>query len=153
MRSYSSKGRQADAVSPSFELDGVTFTGQGSISMLDLSEFARLAAAGFDSGSAEGIAIMADIYRSVLGDDEYRRFLKHCRDHGTDGRLLVEILGGLIAESSDRPTSRPSDSPDGPPPAPDSAKVVSFSRGTVEQVDPPKQEETEPQERRVVSYG
>lgn len=150
MRSYSSKGRQADAVPPSFELDGVTFTGEGSISMLDLSEFARLAAAGFDSGSPEGIAIMADIYRSVLGDQEYQRFLRHCRDHGTDGRLLVEILGGLIAESSDRPTSRPSDSPDGPPPAPATAKVVSFSRGTITEQPAP---ETEPENQQVLSYG
>ncbi|MFI7125997.1 hypothetical protein ACIBQ1_09905 [Nonomuraea sp. NPDC050153] len=146
MRSYTSEGRQAGGDRPKFEIDGVEFHGEGEISLMDISEFARLAAAGFDSGSPEGIGILADIYRSLLGDSEFARFRRHCRDHGTKGKVLVEILGGLIAEASDRPTSRPSDLPDGPPVDGGTARVVSLQRGTVEE----KPVEEKPP---VVSYG
>ncbi|MER7500440.1 hypothetical protein AB0L05_27660 [Nonomuraea pusilla] len=148
MRSYTSKGRQAADVRPEFELDGVQFRGEGTISLMDLSEFARLAAEGFDDGSPEGIAILADIYRTLLGPQEYARFRRHCRDNGTDGRLLLEIIGGIIAEAGDRPTERPSDLPDGPQTTEGTSKVVSFSRGTVAQA----QQEERP-EPRVISYG
>ncbi|MCK2219694.1 hypothetical protein MF672_038750 [Actinomadura sp. ATCC 31491] len=155
MRSYTSKSRKAESTPATFELDGVQFVGEGEISLMDISEFARLAAAGFDTDSADGIAILADIYRAILGPQEYGRFRQHCREHGTDGEVLIEILGGLLSEQGERPTERSSGSPDGPPTMPDTARVVSFSRATVTEV--PVEEvaktETEPQERRVVSYG
>lgn len=152
MRSYTSKGRQNN-LRPEFELDGKAFRGEGTISLMDLSELARLAAAGFDDGSPEGIGMIADIYRSILGDQEFTRFRRHCREHDVDGKLLMEIIAGIIAEAGDRPTERPSDLPDGPPVDGGTARVVSLQRGTVEQMDTPPQEEAEPQERRVVSYG
>lgn len=147
-RSYTSAAakQSPDAPKLEFDLDGVTFVGDGRISMLDLSEFARLATKGVDSGSAEGVAILADVYLSLLGDSTYQKFRVHCREHGTDGGVLVEILGGLIAEEADRPTSRPSDSSDGPPSEPGMQTVVSFKRATVERAPI----ETEPP---VVSYG
>lgn len=156
MRSYTSKKREGGGVRPKFELDGEVFQSEGTVSLMDLSEFARLAAAGFDDGSAEGIAIMADIYHNLLGPTEYGRFRRHCREYDVDGSLLVEIIGGIMSEASedaDRPTGRPSDSPDGPPPDGATARVVSLQRGTVEQADTPKDEKTKPEERRVVSYG
>ena len=147
-RAYTSPGvkQNPDGTKPSFELDGVEFEAEGTISTMDLAEFARLATQGVDSGSAKGIAILADVYLSLLGEKTYERFRAHCREHGTDGGVLVEILGGMIAEAADRPTSRPSDSSDGPPSDPDTVTVVSFKRGTVDQ----RQVETEPP---VVSYG
>ncbi|MEV4287349.1 hypothetical protein AB0K40_17735 [Nonomuraea bangladeshensis] len=153
MRSYTSKGRQ-NSLRPEFELDGEVFRGEGTISLMDLSELARLAAAGFDDGSPEGIGMIADIYRSILGDQEFTRFRRHCREHDVDGKLLMEIIAGIIAEAGNRPTERPSDSPDGPPAGGGTARVVSLQRGTVEQVETPPREETrEPQKRQVVSYG
>lgn len=147
-RSYTSAGatQNPDGTKPSFELDGVEFEAEGNISTMDLAEFARLATSGVDSGSAKGIAILADVYLSLLGETTYERFREHCRKHGTDGGVLVEILGGMISEAADRPTSRPSDSSDGPTSDPDSVTVVSFKRATVEQ----KPVVAEPQ---VVSYG
>lgn len=147
-RSYTSAGakQNADGSKPSFDLDGVEFEAEGNISTMDLAEFARLATKGVDSGSAQGIAILAEVYLSLLGEKTYQRFREHCREHGTDGGVLVEILGGMIAEAADRPTSRPSDSSDGPQPDPDTVTVVSFKRATVEQ----KPVEAEPP---VVSYG
>lgn len=155
MRSYTSKGRQQNTDAPrlEFEIDGVPFTGDGSVSVLDLSEFARLAASGMDTDDPSAGAILADIYLALLGDKEYQRFRNHCRRNGTDGENLMKIIGDLASEDSDRPTSRSSDSSDGPPSTPATSTVVSFSRGTVEQVELPKEEKTEPQARRVVSYG
>lgn len=146
-RSYTSKKQGGDAsLKVEFELDGVQFTGDGSISLLDLSEFARLASQGVTSDDPAGVAILADIYVSLLGEKEYQRFRSHCRRHGTDAEVLIAIIGDLAGEASGRPTSRSSDSSDGPPTGQDTQTVVSFSRGTVETKPV---EETPP----LVSYG
>ncbi|MET8334359.1 hypothetical protein [Streptosporangium canum] len=149
-RSYTSAGRKQTGgkqLKFSFDLDGVVFENEGDVSLMDLSEFARLATQGVDSESPEGAAIIAEIFMTLLGERTYQRFRTHCRRHGTDDETLMAILGDLMSEASDRPTSRPSDSSDGPPTAPVTATVVSFSRGTVEQVEAPKEEP------RVASYG
>ncbi|MFI7449538.1 hypothetical protein ACIBQX_18725 [Nonomuraea sp. NPDC049714] len=149
-RSYTSRrGDQPTAALRPFDLDGVTFTPQGNVSMMDVSEFARLASQGLDSQSPEAVGFLADVYRSLLGD-QYAAFREHCRKHGTDGAVLVEILGDMVAgaveEETGRPTVRSSDSSDGPPPAPATQTVVSFSKHTVE---------TQPVEEtpQLVSYG
>lgn len=152
MRSYTSKGRKQNATAPQleFEIDGVTFTGDGSVSVMDLSEFARLATLGTDTQDPRAGAIIADIYHALLGEKEYQRFRGHCRTHGTDGETLLSIIGDLASEESEdttgRPTSRSSDSSDGPQSTPDTVTVVSFSRATVEEKPA---EEMPP----VVSYG
>jgi len=150
-RSYTSAGRKQGSAALDFDLDGVTFVGEGDISVMDMSEYARLASQGVDSESPEGIAILADVYRGLLGDRVYNQFRAHCRKHGTDGDTLVAILQGLITDAAERPTSRPSDSSDGPQTAPATATVVSFSRATVEQTELPAKEPT--QEPQLVSYG
>jgi len=149
-RSYTSPGRKknTEGFDFSFELDGVVFENEGSVSLIDLSEFARLAAMGVDSQSPEGASIIAEVFLMVLGENTYRRFRTHCRKHGTDDETLVAIIGDLMEEAGNRPTGRPSDSSDGPPNAPATATVVSFSRATVAQV--PVQPEPE---RHLVSYG
>jgi hypothetical protein len=150
-RSYTSRRDQTAAASlQPFDLDGVTFTPQGGVSMMDVSEFARLASQGLDSQSPEAIGFLADVYLSLLGPQQYRLFREHCRKHSTDAAVLVEILGDLVAgaveEEAGRPTGRSSDSSDGPQSIPDTQTVVSFSRATVEQTPV---EETPP----LVSYG
>lgn len=156
-RSYKSKQTQ-DAPLLEFDLDDVTFTGDGSVSVLDLSEFARLATSGADADDPAAGAIIADIYLALLGEQEYQRFRGHCRRNKTDGETLLSIIGDLASEESDRPTSRSADSSAGPPIDQGTSKVVSFSRATVHQVEAPILTETleaeaVPQERRVVSYG
>lgn len=49
---------------------------------------------------------------------------------------LAEIAGGLIRQYAGRPTVRPSESPIGSDPTGGVSRVVSFSRGTVEEVAP-----------------
>src|SRR5690606_24573878 len=90
-RSYSSNrdGRR-ERKPQTFELDGVEFVATGSVSMLDISGFARLAAQGVDSDSPEAVAFLADTFRALLGDQEYHRFREHCRRHDTDAAVLVE---------------------------------------------------------------
>lgn len=151
-RSYTSSTTPQDERPPQeFELDGVVWVCENSVSVLDLSEYARLAQRGVDSGSPEGVAILADVYSGLLGS-KYQAFRDHCRRHGTDDRVLVQIIGDLISDAAQRPTRRPSDSSDGPQNAPGTAKVVSFDKRTVE-VKP--LEETQPREEtpQVVSYG
>lgn len=152
-RSYTSAGRkqQPDGVPVvEFELDGVTFAGDGSISIMDLAEYARLANLGIDSDNPAGAAIIADVFLGLLGEQPYQRFRAHCRKHGTDDGDLVKILQGVMADATEaaaaRPSGRPSDSSDGPPSTPATARVVSFKQGTVE---------TKPVEEKpaLVSYG
>jgi len=132
-----------------FDLDGTEFKAVAELAPLDLAEFARLARDGIDSESVQGAAIIADILGAVLGEATYQQFRAHCRRHQTPPEKIVAIIGDLIGDLGERPTGRPSDSSDGPPSGQVTAKVVSFSRGTVEQVDPAMVET--PQE--VVSYG
>lgn len=147
-RSYTSKRSEPNPDAPrlEFELDGVVFTSDGNLALMDISEFARLANEGMDTDSPKGLAIIAELFLALLGETTYQRFRRHCREHGTGEDVMVAIIGELLTEEADRPTVRPSDSSDGPTATPDTVTVVSFSRATVEQQE--KQEE--PQVR---SYG
>lgn len=156
MRSYTSNANPAPdgaGVDIKFELDGVQFEGDGAVSMLDMSEFARLATLGLDTNDAAAGSILADIYLSLLGNTEYQRFRTHVRKHRTDPEVLLAILGDLTGDKVGRPTSRSSDSSDGPPPGQATPRVVSFSRGTVEQVPAGQAKTQEVENPQVVSYG
>ncbi|MET8866537.1 hypothetical protein ABZW11_26665 [Nonomuraea sp. NPDC004580] len=133
-RSYTSQpATDAPKFEVEFELDGVEFRGEGSVNMLDISEFARLANAGVDTTDPAAVAIIAEMFHTLLGEAEYKRFLAHVRRHNTAPEVLLAIIGDMSAADTGRPTSRSSGSPDGPPTVPGTAKVVSFSRGTVEE--------------------
>lgn len=73
----------------------------------------------------------------VIPEDRpiYDRIVYDTRDViGID--VLSEEAGRLIQEYAGRPTSRPSASPDGSRQTEPSSRVVSFSRGTVEEEPP-----------------
>lgn len=148
-RSYTSPEPDSSQALPDFELNGKTFACSGQISVLDISELGRLASQGVDSETPEGIAIIANLFLSLLGPAEYQRFREHCRTKVVPAELLMQIVGDMIGEFAERPTSRPSSSPDGPPNTEGTAKVVSLSRGTVSTV--PASEVTQVPE--LVSYG
>jgi hypothetical protein len=146
-RSYTSTpDPNAPVLSVEFELDGVEFKGEGSVNMLDISEFARLASAGVDSSDPAAVAIIAEMFLALLGELEYKRFRAHVRRKNTQPEVLLAIMGDMAAKDTDRPTTRSSGSPDGPPPAEATSKVVSFSRATVE--EKPVEEKLQ-----MVSYG
>lgn len=153
-RSYTSSGRKQDGPLPSveFEVDGVTFAG-AAISPLDLAEYARLARMGIDSDNVAGAAIIADVFLGVLGEQTYQKFRDHCRRHGTDDGDLVKILQGILEDAGQRPTERPSDSSDGPTPDAATAKVVSLSKATVQQVPAEQVQKLEQEKPKAVKYG
>ena len=151
-RTYSSGPQRDLGEAPSFELDGVTFTCVAKLSPLDLAEFARFAGAGVDSASPDGVAAIGELLTAVLGDATYGQLRRHVRTHNTPDETIVDIIGDLIEDFTQRPTSRPSDSSDGPTAAPATARVVSFSRGTVSEVEAPPTATPEPAQRGV-SYG
>ncbi|MFI7468133.1 hypothetical protein [Nonomuraea sp. NPDC049646] len=161
-RSYTSKQKASsgDNAVPavSFELDAVEFVGDGAISTMDFAEYARLAAQGVDSQNPAGMAIIADVFLGLLGEQTYQRFRAHTRSHRTDDDTLVAILRDIIQDATEaataRPTQRPSDSPNGPQTAQGTARVVSLSRATVTEVEQVPQQETETVSTpAVVSYG
>lgn len=133
MRTYTSNtGKRApDRPLLSFELDGVEFVAENEMSILDATEFARLATAGVDSESPAGAAMISEIFIAILGDKGYQRLRTHTRAHHTDPKVIVAIIGDLMEDLSARPTSAPSDSSDGQTSTPPTSTVVSFSRGTV----------------------
>lgn len=107
--SYTSRG----APEPyEFELDGVTFTGTGAVSLLDVSELAHTGGKGLRS--ARGAAAIADAFVSALGDEEYDRFKAHCSEHGTEPEVLLQILADMAEDSMGGPTTRPGRSSPGP---------------------------------------
>jgi hypothetical protein len=163
-RSYTSKPRPAarDKTIPavSFDIDGVEFVGEGAISTMDFAEYARLANQGVDSANPAGVAIIADVFLGLLGEQTYQRFRSHCRTHHTDDDTIVAILRDIIQDATEaataRPTQRPSDLPDGPLTGPATARVVSLSRATVSEVPADQTPEPETQAApmpAVVSYG
>lgn len=83
------------------------FVCHGDISTLALSELAHNS--DIDTATAEGIAIIRDVFSDAFGDEsEYRRFFRAAR-HIDDDQLL-EILEGLVEEFAARPTVQPSSS-------------------------------------------
>lgn len=124
-KSYTSKPRAASA----FDLDGVEFATSGAVALLDLVEVAKMADS--DGASPEGIAALGEFFESALGKDEYKRFRKHCREHGTDPDTLILIMQDLVEAVGENPTQRPSSLPAGPPATGLTSRVVSRSQGTV----------------------
>lgn len=99
-RSYSS----GTPVPFDFELDGVPFVAAGGVQALELSELAVHDTE--DPNSAAGTAAMAVVFRHALGED-YERFRQHCREHGTNGDVLLEIIRDMVEHKAESPT-RPS---------------------------------------------
>lgn len=110
------------------------FVCSGDISALSLSEFAR--SADLDAATAEGAAVLAEIFREAFDNDaEYRRFYRFQRRY-LDPDDLVDILGGLVEDFTGRPTQLPSDSSaTSPTDGPDS-KVTSLPGGFSIQATP-----------------
>lgn len=147
-RSYTSQSAgDAPELEVEFDLDGVEFKGSGTVSMLDISEFARLASAGVDTTDPRAVAIIAEMFLTLLGEEStYQRFRAHVRRHKTKPEVLLAIISDMATADTGRPTSRSSGSPDGPPTGPATQTVVSFSKRTVE--ERPVEEQPE-----LVSYG
>jgi hypothetical protein len=134
-RSYES-ARDAVRGEPleTFTLDGVAFTPQGNVHLLDLCELARNADA--DIESPTGMGALADFFEGLLGGGEYKRFRAHCRQHHTESEVLFQIMNDIVNEVSGRPTRRSEPSAPGLSTTGNIAKVVSFQGRTVLDLEP-----------------
>lgn len=121
-RSYTS--RPAPAPEP-FDLDGVTFTPAGTLSLLDISKMALLA--DVESTDPSAIAAMHEVFKGALGGVEYTRFADHVRKHRTDPDTLLAIFQDMAEQVSENPTERSSPSSDGPTTTGPTHTVISSS--------------------------
>lgn len=54
-------------------------------------------------------AAMFDLFRSTMSEEEYDRFSEFARDprNGVSSSVLLELIGGLVEASADRPSEPP----------------------------------------------
>jgi hypothetical protein len=130
-RSYTSAKREHAGEKPAFAIDGVTFVCEGGVSMLDISEFAKVAKAGVNTDDPAAAAVFAEFFDAALGEKVYAQFKRHVRENNTTEDELVDIMKGIIEDFLGRPTKEPLSSQDGPSTTGPTSKVVSLQRGSV----------------------
>ncbi len=81
---------------------------------LPLMRFAKIAKAGVDGDTLDGLAAMYGMLEQCIHEDDFPRFEAHADDRRADGDELMEAVKDTFRVLSDRPTGRSSDSSDGP---------------------------------------
>jgi hypothetical protein len=99
---------------PSVEFGGETFTTADRIGLMPLMRFAKVAKAGVDSASMEGLAAMYDMLEQCIAPQDWPRFVEAANRTHADGDELMAVVARVFEVLTERPTSRPSDSSDGP---------------------------------------
>lgn len=104
---------------PEPEVRRVTFNGAefavaSKIGLMPLMRFAKVAKAGVDSSDEEGMVAMYDLLQQCIADEEWTRFEAHADKTRADDQELLQVVKDVMAILSERPTSRPSASSDGP---------------------------------------
>jgi hypothetical protein len=115
-----------------FVFFGATFhlrpSDECNVAMLD---FAELATGGVDENSIEGLAVVKGFLRDVVVEADWAAFWRSARkNHATVRGDLMPIIVQVITGEAARPTSRPSDSSDGPASTPESSEPASSSPDT-----------------------
>lgn len=93
---------------------GQSFAMADKIGLMPLMRFAKAAKDGADSDSLDGILAMYALLEQCVAPDDWDRFQDAADKARSDGEELMAVVGFVIGELSARPTSRPSDSSDGP---------------------------------------
>lgn len=96
------------------EFCGERFTIADKIGLMPLMRFAKVGKAGVDSDSLEGLVAMYDLLEQCLSPAEWQRFQDTADKHRADADELLAVVTKVFEVLSERPTSRPSDSSDGP---------------------------------------
>lgn len=107
---------QVRGTTPTITVAGEEFVLHGRLTQLDVSELAR--AADLDSSSAEGAAVLADLFRAAFGAEggpeasagraEYARFRKLLRRREDGDELTIDAIGMCIEAFAGFPTQQPS---------------------------------------------
>src|SRR3954468_10066792 len=102
------------------------------VAMLD---FAEVATGEVDEDSVEGLAVLKGFLRDVVAEADWAAFWRSARkNHATVGGDLMPIVVQVFTGQAARPTSRPSDSSDGPAGTQENSEPASSSP------DPPPEE-------------
>lgn len=84
------------------------------IGRMPLLRYAKLADQGVGSDSAEGLVVMYDLLKACVHTEDWARFNELADTNAADDSDLWKVLEDITVKHSARPTSRPSDSSDGP---------------------------------------
>jgi hypothetical protein len=83
--------------------------------MMPLLRFAKLAEAGADTQDMEALAAMYDLIQQCVAEDEWMRFQSHAtKVKAGDAEFMEFVRTAMEVMSKKRPTTRSSDSSDGP---------------------------------------
>lgn len=93
---------------------GEEFAIADKIGLMPLLKFAKAAQSGLDSADMEGMAAMLDLLQQCIADEEWARFQDHATKTRADDNELMQVIKDVQTILTARPTSRPSDSSDGP---------------------------------------
>ena len=98
----------------SVEFAGERFAIRERVAVMALMRFANVAKAGTDSDDVEGLVAMYELLEHCIAPSDWLRFQEHALATAADDKELMGVVRRTIGVLSARPTSRPSDSSDGP---------------------------------------
>lgn len=112
--------------------DTITFLGRDyavadKLGLMPLIKFAYVANKGTEGSDMEGMAAMYTLLRSVIEDEQWPAFEEHATEARATDDDLMEAVQQAIGVMTARPTSRPSDSSDGPSSTETSSSDASLS--------------------------
>jgi hypothetical protein len=99
---------------PEVEFGGETFQTSDAIGLMSLMRFAVVAKRGTDANDLAGLVAMYELLEQCFDVEEFERFQQVALRTKAKGDELMGVVGKVIEAISGRPTSRPSDSSDGP---------------------------------------
>lgn len=111
-RSYSTAARRAERKAVEFDIDGETFW---TVPVPPAGALGAISRGALDERPAAGAVAVFDWFDMVLEPESSERLAAKLKDpnSGVDDVLLLQIFRDLLEELSGRPTTAPSDSPDG----------------------------------------
>lgn len=96
------------------EFAGESFAVSERVGIMALMRFAKVAQAGADSSDMEGLAAMHSLLEQCIAEPDWYRFQSHAEKTKADTDELLDVIKEVFKILSQRPTSRPSSSSDGP---------------------------------------
>lgn len=122
-----------------FDWHGKKIRCRQSLPALPLLEMASTGADMQSSGEDDFMLVAASFYRflqSVIEPDDWPVFRKACTDHSDGADQLMPLVGKLGEAIMGRPTERPADSLDGPPPTTGGSTATLPSRASTSDRSP-----------------
>lgn len=112
-KEYRAAKREANGEPFTFTIGKELFevTDVPAIAILDLGTIGEAEGDGSEEAVLAALGALRSFLRSVIGDENYRRFEKALRKERFDIEDLMPIVADIVSEVMGRPTTRSSDSP------------------------------------------